>query len=91
MNIDHIESFLYVIEYKSIHKAAQALFLTQPTISARIKALENSLGTQLFIRKGRSLILTEQGQSFIPYAQKIVDTYRKSQLHMQTSTQYSNN
>ena len=83
MNIDHIESFLYVVEYKSIHKAAHALFLTQPTISARIKALESSLGTALFIRKGRSLILTEQGISFIPYAKKIVETYRKSQVHMQ--------
>lgn len=84
MNIDHIESFLYVIEHKSIHKAAQALFLTQPTISARIKALEGNLGTQLFTRHGRSLQLTAQGESFIPYAKKIVETYRKSQVHMQT-------
>lgn len=84
MNIDHIESFLFVVEYKSIHKAAQALFLTQPTISARIKVLESNLGTQLFLRKGRSLILTEQGKSFIPYAQNIVGTYRESQMHMQT-------
>lgn len=83
MSIDHIESFLYVVEYKSIHKAAQALFLTQPTISARIKALEENLGTKLFMRNGRSLKLTEQGEYFIPYAQSIVQTYRTSQVQFQ--------
>ena len=83
MSIDHIESFLYVVEYKSIHKAAQALFLTQPTISARIKALEENLGTKLFMRNGRSLKLTEQGEYFITYEQSIVQTYRTSQVQFQ--------
>ncbi|MGE7666812.1 LysR family transcriptional regulator [Ureibacillus composti] len=78
MNIEHIESFLYVVKYKSIHKAASALYLTQPTVSARIKALEESLETQLFIRQGRSLSLTERGKEFIPFATTIVDSFYES-------------
>ncbi|SCX52632.1 LysR family transcriptional regulator [Lysinibacillus fusiformis] len=48
MNIDHIEAFLYVVHYKSTHKAASALFLSQPTVTARIKSLERELGVELF-------------------------------------------
>lgn len=84
MNIDHIESFLYVVEYKSIHKAAHVLFLSQPTITARIKALEENLNVKLFIRNGRSLSLSKHGHYFIPHAKQIVDTYRKSQLDIKS-------
>ncbi|MEK5183656.1 LysR family transcriptional regulator [Solibacillus sp. FSL W7-1324] len=84
MNIDHIESFIYVVEYKSVHKAANVLFLSQPTISARIKSLEESLNVQLFIRSGRSLSLSKEGQHFLPYAQEIVALYRKIQMEIRT-------
>lgn len=78
MNIEHIESFLYVVKYKSIHKAASALYLTQPTVSARIKSLEESLETTLFNREGRSLSLTQNGKKFIPFATQIVESYYES-------------
>lgn len=83
MNIDHIESFIYVVEYKSVHKAANVLFLSQPTISARIKSLEESLNVKLFIRSGRSLSLSKEGKHFLPYAREIVSLYRKSQIEIQ--------
>lgn len=83
MNIDYIESFLYVVEYKSVHKAANVLFLSQPTISARIKALEESLNVKLFIRTGRQLSLSKEGELFLPYAHEIVTLYRKSQCLIQ--------
>lgn len=85
MNIENIESFLYVVEYQSIHKAANALFLTQPTVSARIKSLEDSLDTTLFNRVGRSLTLTEKGIEFIPYAKTIVNSYYESKKHLHRS------
>lgn len=64
MNIDHIEAFLYVVHYKSIHKAANALFLSQPTVTARIKSLERELNVELFHRDGRSVILSDKGKDF---------------------------
>lgn len=76
MNIDHIEAFMYVVYLKSIHKAANALFLSQPTVTARIKTLEKELNTDLFIRQGRGIVLTEQGKSFIPYAEQIIQAYK---------------
>jgi len=82
MNIEHIESFLYVVKYKSIHKAAKALYLTQPTVSARIKSLEDALGITLFFRVGRSISLTESGKEFIPFATKIVESFYESKNYL---------
>ena len=77
MNIDHLEAFIYVVQLESIHKAAEALYLSQPTVTARIKTLERDLGIDLFLRHGRSLTLSEEGKSFIPYAEQIIRTYQQ--------------
>ncbi|WHY68787.1 LysR family transcriptional regulator [Neobacillus sp. SuZ13] len=77
MNIDHFEAFMYVVHLESIHKAAEALYLSQPTVTARIKSLERDLGIELFLRKGRSLTLSEEGKAFIPYAEQIIRTYQQ--------------
>ncbi len=55
MNIDHIEAFMYVVHLNSFHKAAEAMFLTQPTVSARIKTLESELDSVLLRGKGEGL------------------------------------
>lgn len=77
MNIDHLETFMYVVHLENIHKAAEALFLSQPTVTARIKTLERDLDIELFLRKGRNVILTEEGRSFVPYAEQILRTYQQ--------------
>lgn len=82
MNIDHLEAFMYVVHLKSIHKAASALFLSQPTVTARIKTLERELNTELFTREGRGLLLTEQGRAFIPFAEQIIQTYKEGKKQM---------
>lgn len=82
MNIDHIEAFLYVLHYKNFNKAANALFLSQPTIAARMKSLENELQVTLFNRVGKELELTAKGQEFVPYAKLIVETFQKSKQSM---------
>lgn len=82
MNLDHIETFLYVVHLKSIRKASKALFLSQPTVTARIQSLEKELNIQLFLRVNRELILTEEGKNFIPYAQKILNTLKESKKHL---------
>ncbi|MDQ3926263.1 MAG: LysR substrate-binding domain-containing protein, partial [Actinomycetota bacterium] len=46
------------------------MYLTQPTLTARIKALEDELGDQLFVRTSRGMRLTEAGKEFVPYAER---------------------
>ncbi|HEY4549512.1 MAG TPA: LysR family transcriptional regulator, partial [Bacillus sp. (in: firmicutes)] len=89
MNIDHLEAFMYVVHLESIHKAAEALYLSQPTVTARIKTLERDLDIELFLRKGRSVTLTEEGKTFIPYAEQIISTYQqgKKKLKKENSQQ----
>jgi DNA-binding transcriptional LysR family regulator len=82
MNIDHIEAFIYAVHLNSIHKAADALFLSQPTVTARIKTLERELGQALFKRSGRGIKLTEKGREFFSYAEQIVQTYEKAKKQL---------
>lgn len=82
MNIDHIEAFMYVVHFDSFHKAAEALYLSQPTITARIKTLERELDTELFTRQGRGIALTEKGKAFIPYAEKIIHTFHQGKKQL---------
>jgi LysR family glycine cleavage system transcriptional activator len=57
----------------SFTKAAAELFLTQSAVSRQIQALEESLGTKLFERRTRALLLTEAGQQFYKVAQQVLD------------------
>lgn len=82
MNINYLETFVYVVQLKSIHKAADALFLSQPTVSARIKTLERELNTELFVRQGRGLLLTEHGKEFMPYAKQIIQKLEEGKSSM---------
>ena len=67
-----IETFLTVLRCGSMTAAAQALYITQPTLSARLQTLEDEVGTPLFVRgKGlRRLELTDAGSRFLPLAQR---------------------
>lgn len=67
-----IETFLTVLRCGSMTAAAQALYITQPTLSMRVRALEERVGTPLFIRsKGqRRIQLTDAGQKFLTLARR---------------------
>ena len=54
----------------NVSRAAEEMYLTQPTLTARIKALEDELGDQLFVRTSRGMRLTEAGKEFVPYAER---------------------
>ncbi|TVY04247.1 LysR family transcriptional regulator [Cohnella terricola] len=77
MNIDNIEAFVYINHYGSFNKAADVLFLSQPTVTVRIQSLERELNCQLFERVGKQITLTDRGRQFLPYAQQILETYQK--------------
>ena len=55
--LEKLETFKIVYETQNFSKAAELLFVSQPTVSAHIKQLEEELNTQLFIRNGRMNIL----------------------------------
>jgi len=76
----HLETFCRVAELKSFSKAADDLFLTQPTISGHILSLEQSLSLRLFDRRRREVRLTKAGEVFLEYASKILSS-RKDLLN----------
>jgi DNA-binding transcriptional LysR family regulator len=72
IEITRLETFLQAAENLSFTEAARQLHLTQPTISHHIKSLEAEFGTDLFIREGTKLRLTEAGRLLIPWARKLL-------------------
>lgn len=64
MNSQQLQCFIYVAERLNFTKAAEALFLSVPTVTHHIKSLEEELGTVLFYRNSRVVKLTEQGEQF---------------------------
>ena len=70
----HLESFLEVARRGNVSRAAEALFLTQPAITARLKSLESDLGVELFVRTGRGMKLSDAGRAFLPYAERTIAT-----------------
>src|SRR3712207_5685798 len=65
-----IECFLAVARLGNVSRAAEEMYLTQPTLTARIKALEDEVGDQLFVRTSRGMRLTEAGRELVPFAER---------------------
>ncbi len=75
----NLQDILYVIEVAdtgSFSKASENLYVTEPTISQRIKRLENELHVALFSRTTRKVTITEAGKTFLQYASPIAENYR---------------
>jgi DNA-binding transcriptional LysR family regulator len=72
MEIDQVETFLAVGTFGGFRRAAAALRVTQPAVSARIKALETALGVALFERGRGGLRLSAAGRALRPHAEQLV-------------------
>ncbi len=72
MNFNQIESFVKIAETGSFSRAAKELFVTQPTVSAHIQALEKAYGVKLFARTTKEVLLTEDGKKLYHYAKQIM-------------------
>jgi DNA-binding transcriptional LysR family regulator len=70
--LPQIEAFLEVARRQNLSRAAETLFVSQPTLTARLQSLEASLGEQLFVRTRRGMRLTEAGEAFLPFAEHAV-------------------
>lgn len=67
MNFSHLRTFMTVAKREGISKATEELALTQSAVSRQIQSLEESLGVELFVRRGRSLSMTEAGRILLEY------------------------
>lgn len=98
-SLRQLKAFVTVAENKSFTKAAKTLYMTQPAVSAQIKALEERLEICLLERNDKNIVLTEAGEIFYNEAQKIIALYhgfveaiddlkgfRKGKLHLAAST-----
>jgi LysR family transcriptional activator of nhaA len=77
LNFHHLRYFWMVAKKGSVRKAAEELHVSQPSISAQLKLLEESLGDKLFRRSGRNLVLTEKGHLVLGYADEIFSSGRE--------------
>ena len=68
----HVEGFLEVARLGSVSRAAEVLYVTQPTLTARLHALERELGARMFVRARQGMRLTEAGRAFLPHAERAV-------------------
>ena len=73
MDLKHLQSYVAVVKYGSFTKAAENLFISQPTISAHINALEEELGKPLMIRTTKNMEITEKGKEVYEYATNVLD------------------
>ncbi len=76
ITLRQLEIFLAVAETEHVTKASKRLFLTQSAISMAISELENQLGTPLFDRLGRRLVLNDRGRLLLPHANEILRQVR---------------
>ncbi len=77
MELAQLEAFVQVAHHRSFSRAADALFLTQPSVTARIQSLERELGERLFERTGRSVTLTDAGRAFMAHAQRALTSVQE--------------
>lgn len=76
MLLANVESFLEVARQGNMRRAAETIYISQPTLTARIQALEAELGATLFRRSRSGMTLTAAGRAFVPYAERALESLR---------------
>jgi DNA-binding transcriptional LysR family regulator len=77
LNFNQLRAFHYAAKHLNFTLAANFLFVTQPAVTAQIKALEESLDLKLFKKKGRTIFLTEAGKTLYQHTQNIFSYERE--------------
>lgn len=76
MTLTQLNYAITVANANSMNEAARSLFISQPSLSAAIKELEEEIGVELFRRTNRGISLTPEGEEFIGYARQVTEQYR---------------
>jgi DNA-binding transcriptional LysR family regulator len=72
MDVRQLRYFLAVVDQGTVHRAAEMLYVAQPSISHSLRRLEEELGTELFLRRGRGLVLSSAGEALVGPAREVV-------------------
>lgn len=88
MDIDSLRSFIAFVDTGSFTRAAKQTFRTQSAISMQMKKLEEETGHALFVKEGRNLGLTEQGQHLVSYARRLVSLHDEALGHFSSHLQH---
>lgn len=75
MTLQQLNYIITISEAGSINRAAEKLYVSQPSLTSAIKELEKELGIVLFNRTGRGVTLTAEGMDFLPYARQVYGQY----------------
>jgi DNA-binding transcriptional LysR family regulator len=87
MNFYQLTYFKKVAETRSISRAAEELLITQPAVSKQIKSLEEELGTRLFDRIGRKVLLTRAGENLLEHAGRILRSVQEAKTAVHDMSQ----
>lgn len=99
MTLQQLKYVIEVAKNRSISKAAQRLFISQPSLSNAIKELENELGITIFSRTNKGIVITSEGAKFLGYARQVIEqtdllenqyfnTAQPTQQHFSVSAQH---
>lgn len=75
MDLRLLRTFTVAARLLNFHKTAEKLYLAQPTVTAHIRQLEETLGTEVFDRTGKRVRLSPAGQRFLPHAEAVLAAY----------------
>jgi DNA-binding transcriptional LysR family regulator len=78
MDVTSARTFLAIVDTGNFNRTSEIVNVTQSTVSARIKSLEESLGQKLFVRSKTGVTLTGAGKHFVPHAQNIVRSWEQA-------------
>ncbi len=73
MNTEELRTFIFLSKVKNFTLAAEQLFIAQSTVTNRINELEKEVGKRLFVRGSKTVKLTEAGEIFLRYAERILE------------------
>ncbi|HEY2888018.1 MAG TPA: LysR family transcriptional regulator [Candidatus Limnocylindrales bacterium] len=76
MQLAQVEGFVEVARRGNVSRAAETLFITQPALTARLRALEAEVGVPLFRRGRRGMTITDAGRAFLPHAERALRALR---------------
>ena len=79
LSISHLKMICQLEKFDTVREAAQALFITQPALTNRIREAERRLNTQLFYRRGRRIFMTNAGQRLLVSAKKILEELARAE------------
>ena len=90
MDVVKFRAFHTVATLKSVSKAAEQLYYTQPAVSAQVRELENLYGARLFRRGGQHLELTDAGERLLPFAERLLAMFDESRQIVQDAVETHN-